>query len=153
MRKKTAEEYLETIYALEKKEGKARTGMIAKELNVKPPSVTEMLQKLQQQGLVKYETYIGVKLTSSGKKIAENLRKKHILFENFLEIIGVDKELAEIDACQIEHYVSPKTVERLEKFVRFIQEAPACPKWIEHFYGYCNTGKRTECIFCKQKLC
>lgn len=149
MRKKTAEEYIETIYELEKKDGKARTGLIASELNVKPPSVTEMLQKLQNKGLVKYETYIGVELTSKGREIAKKLRKKHELIGHFLEIIGVEKELAEIDACQIEHHVSPKTMERLEKFVKFVQDAPACPRWIEHFNEYCKTGKRSKCIFGK----
>ena len=151
MKNITIEEYIETIYALEKKEGKARTGMIAALLNVKPPSVTEMLQKLQEEGLVKYETYTGVNLTLSGKAIGDKLRKKHKLIGNFLEIIGVDKELAEADACQIEHHVSLKTMERLEKFVKFVHGSPSCPKWIEHFNEYCETGDRSNCKFCNNK--
>ena len=79
MKNKTTEEYIETIYTLEKKDGKARTGMIATVLNVKPPSVTEMLQKLQEQGLVKYQIYIGVKLTPKGKEIAQKLISDGIL--------------------------------------------------------------------------
>lgn len=149
MKNKTTEEYIETIYTLEKKDGKARTGMIATVLNVKPPSVTEMLQKLQEQGLVKYQIYIGVKLTPKGKEIAQKLIRKHELIGNFLKIIGVEKEMAEIDACQIEHYVSPNTMECLEKFVEFVQEAPVCPKWLEHFQDFCDTGNRNECIYRK----
>ena len=53
MRRITKEEYIETIYLFEKKHGKAQTGQIAEHMDVKPPSVTEMLGKLQDEGLVK----------------------------------------------------------------------------------------------------
>lgn len=139
MKEKTIEEYLETIYILERKEGRARTGMIASEMNVKPPSVTEMLQKLENEGLVRYESYHGVSLSTSGKKRAQELMKNHKVIADFLEIIGVERELAEIDACQIEHHVSTKTIERLEKFVKFVYDAPHEPKWVEQFKHYSKT--------------
>ena len=59
MRRITKEEYIETVFMLEKKGGKAQTGQIAEHMDVKPPSVTEMLGKLQAEGLVQYEPYIG----------------------------------------------------------------------------------------------
>ncbi len=145
MRQKTIEEYIETIYVLEKKEGCAHTGRIAAEMNVKPPSVTEMLQKLQNEGVVRYEAYAGATLTLSGKKKARELMKRHRVIADFIEIIGVERGAAEIDACQIEHHVSSKTMRRLEKFVEFIHSAPHDPKWIEHFKHYYETGERSEC--------
>ena len=148
MRKKTIEEYIETIWILEKREGRAHTGMIASEMAVKPPSVTEMLRKLQDEGLVKYELYTGAILTPLGKKMARELMRKHKLIADFIVILGIERELAEIDACQIEHHVSSKTMERLEKFVEFVHGAPQDPKWIEHFKRYCETGERSMCDFC-----
>lgn len=151
MRRKTIEEYMETIYVLEKREGRARTGRIASEMSVKPPSVTEMLQKLQKDGLVKYETYTGATLTSLGKKKAQELMRRHKVIADFIEIIGVERELAEIDACQLEHHVSPKTIEKLKKFVGFVRSAPGDPKWIRRFKRYCETGERIPCDFYSAK--
>lgn len=145
MRRITKEEYIETVYMFEKKDGRAQTGQIAEHMDVKPPSVTEMLQKLQEEGLVKYEPYLGATLTEKGKKMARELMARHKVIADFLEIIGVQKELAERDACQIEHQASADTMARLRKFVEFVQTAPKDPKWIEHFKEYCETGERGEC--------
>ncbi len=147
MKKKTIEEYIEKIYVIEKGDGRARTGVIALEMGVKDSSVTEMMQKLEDKGLVEYKPYHGVTLTDSGQVIADELMKKHDVIADFLEIIGVKRELAEIDACQIEHHVSVKTMDRLEKFVEFINDAPQDPRWIEHFDHYVDTGERVECNF------
>ncbi|MEF8832619.1 MAG: MarR family transcriptional regulator [Candidatus Thermoplasmatota archaeon] len=57
MKQKTLEEYLEVIYLIEKREGQAKTGKISSELDVKPPSVTEMLRKLEVEGYLEYERY------------------------------------------------------------------------------------------------
>ena len=97
MRRITKEEYIETIYLLEKKGGKAQTGQIAEHMDVKPPSVTEMLQKLQTEGFVKYELYLGATLTERGREMASELMARHKVIADFLEIIGVEKELAERD--------------------------------------------------------
>ncbi len=151
MKRKTTEEYIETIYVLQNRDGYAQTGKISSEMSVRPSSVTEMLQKLNEEGYIKYEPYKGAILTDFGKKIARELMKKHKIIADFLEIIGIERELAEADACQIEHHVTVKTLERLGKFVEFINNAPKEPKWIEHFNHYIKTGKRKECTFYKEK--
>jgi len=150
MKRKTTEEYIETIYVLQNRQGYARTGKISLNMGVRPSSVTEMLQKLQDEGYIKYEPYKGALLTETGKKIACELMKKHKIIADFLEIIGVKRELADTDACQIEHHVTGKTLERLGKFVEFINNAPKEPKWIEHFNHYIKTGKRKECNLYKE---
>ena len=119
MRHKTIEEYIETICVLEQRHGRAQTGMIAAHLGVKPPSITEMLQKLESEGLIHYASYNGANLTGSGKKMARDLMQKHRIIADLLEILGIDRELADVDACQIEHHVSLETLERLEQFVVF----------------------------------
>ncbi len=148
MRQKTAEEYIEIIYALEVQEGRAATGKIASEMKIKPSSATEMLRKLQNEGLLHYETYAGATLTDSGRKMALELKSKHKAIADFLEIIGVDRCVAERDACQMEHHVGRETMERLEMFVQFAGNSQYEPLWIENFKRYCETGQLVECNLC-----
>lgn len=133
MRHKTIEEYIETICVLEQRTGRAQTGMIASRMGVKPPSITEMLQKLESAGLIHYESYNGAILTVSGKKMARELMQKHRIIANLLEILGIDRELAETDACEIEHHVSPETLKTLEQFVEFARKDSAATESIRRF--------------------
>ena len=142
---KTIEEYIEVIYTLEMRSGRAHTTDIALKLNIKPPSVTEMLQKLHDMDLVIYEAYRGAKLTPPGMKMAEELMQKHKSLVEFFEIICIDKETAEIDACQIEHHVTDKTMKQLSKFIEFVQNAPCEPLWLKHFEYFDKTGERKKC--------
>lgn len=138
MRKKTVEEYIETIDALERREGRAQTGMIAQEIDVRPPSVTEMLRKLEKNGLIEYKSYSGAILTPTGRRLACDLQKKHRTVASFLEMLGVDHDIAEADACQIEHHVSSETAERLRLFVEYLRNSPPGRDCTEHFERYCR---------------
>lgn len=143
---KTMEQYLETIYDLQKKDGFATVTDIADAREVKAPSVTYVLQKLGDAGLVNYEKYRSVTLTPDGMEIAERLERIHETLKWFLELIGVDEETADEDACEIEHIVRPETVEKLTQFVQWVQGAPKSPKWLSHFREYQETGARSpEC--------
>jgi len=142
---KSVEDYLEAIYNLIEKKGYARTIDIANHLKIRSPSVTEMLQKLDKEGFIIYEKYRGIKLTSKGEEIAKSVKKRHEILARFLEILGVEREIAEEDACSIEHSVHPETMERLSKFVEFVSSAPKDPKWLEHFEHYVRTGEHPEC--------
>ena len=133
MRYKTIEEYIETIYVLELKHGRAQTGMIAARMGVKPPSITEMLGKLEREGLIRYESYTGATLTVAGKKMARELMHTHKVIADLLEILGIDRTLAEADACQIEHHVSTKTLKRLKKFVQFTRDDTAAAESLRRF--------------------
>ena len=148
MRQKTVEEYIEIIHALETQEGRAATGRIASEMRVKPSSATEMLKKLQKEGLLQYETYAGATLTDSGRRLALELKSKHKAIADFLAIIGVDRRVAERDACQMEHHIGQETMERLERFVQFANLTSCEPLWIENFKRYCETGQLGECNLC-----
>lgn len=139
MRRKTVEEYIETIHALELTEGRAATGRIARDMGVKPSSATEMLQKLQKEGLLQYESYAGATLTDAGRRLAVELMGKHRAIADFLEIIGVRRSVAERDACQMEHHVGRETMEQLEKFVQFAGLSSRDSIWIESFRRFCQT--------------
>ena len=114
----SSEDYLETIYLLEKEKKVIRMKNIAKNLNVSLPSVTSAIKKLDKQGLVIYEKYSSVKLTLGGKRIARETYKKHqTLSDFFTQILKVDKKTASIDACKMEHGLSKKTLDKLILFV------------------------------------
>ena len=151
LRKKTIEEYLEIIYILEESDGHASTGKIANLMEIKAPSVSEMLSKLEKEELVTYEPYKGAKLTSGGLKIAKEINKKHKAISKFLKMIGVDQKTSEIDACRLEHHISNESMEKLLKFLSFIKEAPVEPMWLKRFYDYLETGERPECQTCLDK--
>ncbi len=111
------EDYLEVIYELVQEKGYATTVDISSYLNVSSPSVTKMMQKLDETGYLKYEKYRGIKLTNEGTRIARNIRNRHGLLAEFFMIIGVDEEIANNDAEGIEHHLHPETMKKLEEFI------------------------------------
>ncbi len=117
MRKKTVEEYIEVISSLEREEGESRPGKMATRLGVKPPSITEMLRKLEEEGLIIYRSYSGIRLTPAGRTIARCLSRRHEILSEFLVQIGVSRTRAEKDACQIEHHISEESVKKIEEFI------------------------------------
>ncbi|MCK4637383.1 MAG: metal-dependent transcriptional regulator, partial [Methanomicrobia archaeon] len=117
MLSRKTEDYLEAIYNIIEKKGYARVKDIASELKVSSPSVTEMMRKLNERGFIVYEKYSGITLTDNGRKIAEGVKKRHVIFEGFLEIILVPGDVASEDACTMEHHLDPKTIEQFSKFV------------------------------------
>jgi DtxR family Mn-dependent transcriptional regulator len=142
------EEYIEVIFELERKNGHAHTTEIAAGLKVKPASVTEMLQKLKDDGYVDHEPYKAVVLTPKGRELARELSDKHETLAEFLMLLGVSKEAAESDACQVEHHVTKETMDRLHKFMDFVSASKGSPKWLEHYQDYLKTGRKHDCKKC-----
>ena len=139
------EDYLEAIYIIVELKGYARVKDISEVLGVGPSSVTEMFQKLSEDGYINYEKYGGATLTSKGKKIAKETKKKHEMLREFLLILGVDDKIADTDACKVEHVLNPESLDRLTKFVEFVQIKDKEPRWLDHFNYYYKTGKYVEC--------
>lgn len=111
------EDYLEAIYTLSDKDGAARVSVLAAALGVKPPSVSKALVRLQRDGLVTHSPYGGAALTARGRDVAAAQVRTHGAIVHFLEkVLLLDRELAEHDACLIEHAISGETVERLAAF-------------------------------------
>jgi DtxR family Mn-dependent transcriptional regulator len=141
---KSEESYVETIHSLIKEYGYARVADIANTLEVKPPSVTNMLQKLDEQKFVDYTRYRGVVLTGKGQLLAETLERRHRAVKQFLMMIGVSEKNAEKDACEIEHQINHETAEKLAKFVEFVRTAPQPPPFLKNFRQFDRTGKRPK---------
>ncbi len=112
------EDYLEVIYELINQKGYATAVDISESLNVSSPSVTKMLQRLDESKYLRYERYRGVNLTSEGIAVALNIREKHHLLAEFFEMIGVDRSIANLDAEGIEHHLHPKTLKKLQQFIK-----------------------------------
>lgn len=116
------EDYIEQIYNLMESKGYARVSDIAEALEVHPSSVTKMVQKLDKDDYLNYEKYRGFILTAKGKKVGERLVFRHELLEDFLEIIGVEKENIYEDVEGIEHHLSWNSIDRIGDLVNYFKQ-------------------------------
>lgn len=149
MPSESVEDYLEAIYTVQQTKGYARTTDIKRILEHSAASVTEMFQKLDRDGYVNYEKYGGVTLTKDGLRIAILISTRHKILTNFLEILGIPTPIAQEDACKIEHNVHQETMERLTRFVEFVQAGPENPRWLDHFSEFWRTGNVVDCKDCQ----
>ncbi len=124
------EDYLEIISELVELKGYATTLDISRYMNVSAPSVTKMLQRLDEGGFLEYEKYHGINLTKKGTNIAEGIRQNHGILLEFFEILGIGYDTANQDTEGIEHHLNPKTIKQLRKFITFLK---ANPKIIDNF--------------------
>jgi DtxR family Mn-dependent transcriptional regulator len=140
------EDYLETIYELNKNKKTVRVKDIAKNLSVKMPTVTSMLRTLKDRGLVDYEKYEYVELTRNGADIGREISNRHKVLLKFLtEVLKIDFETADQDACKMEHALSAETLDSLTDFMEFIQTCPrAGQTWLNYFEEFRKQGHRPE---------
>ncbi len=116
------EDYIEIIFNLIEAHKIARVRDIAKAKDVKMSSVVSALKRLDQAGLVNYEAREFVELTETGSDLASRLLKRHKFLTRFLvDVLSVDPDTAEHDACQMEHAISPETMHRLYEFAEYLQ--------------------------------
>jgi DtxR family Mn-dependent transcriptional regulator len=119
------EEYLEAIYDIVGREGTAKTTEIAERLHNAPASVTEVLQRMDRDGLVKYEPYQGASLTKKGENIVTRIKRKHRLLEVFLEkVLHLPREHVHDQACKMEHVINDETEQALCKTLGVPTECP-----------------------------
>ncbi len=119
------EDYLEAIYKLLVERGRVGVRELARELGVSPPSVVEYLRRLAEEGYIVYEKGGHIELTERGLAEAERIYRIHKAVKKFLMLVlGVDEETAERDACYIEHGLGEETVERIVRFIEYIEECP-----------------------------
>lgn len=112
------EDYLEAIFILIQKHPHVRLTDIAEFMGVSKPSVNRAVGNLKEAGLVSHETYGVVSLTAKGKQRAAVVLRRHKLIKRFLtQTLGVEEDIAERDACRMEHVMSPKTIEKLYTYI------------------------------------
>ncbi len=120
---KRFEDYLEAIYRLQRRGKVVRIRDLARMLKVKPPSVIEQLRKLSQHGFILYEKGEYIRLTEKGERIAKEVLKKHEALRRFLrDVLMVPEEIADKDACYMEHGLHEITLNRIIKFLEFVDK-------------------------------
>jgi DtxR family Mn-dependent transcriptional regulator len=125
MASESIEMYLVRTAMLRKGKEPVPLSLLAQWLDVSPASANEMCRKLAEQGLVMYQPYKGVTLTSEGERLAERVLKRRRMWKAFLtERLAVAPDEAEDVACRLEHVTSDELVERLDAYM----QQPAAPE-------------------------
>lgn len=121
----SGEDYLETILVLRQKNGSVRSVDIANHLGYSKPSISRAMSLLRNSGHIIMEDSGHITLTTQGEQVAEQIYQRHRLLCSFLTSLGVSDEVAADDACQMEHYISDETFQRLKAFV---EDCEKCKK-------------------------
>jgi Mn-dependent DtxR family transcriptional regulator len=124
VRSSAVEDYLERILDLINTKGYARVADIAQGLKISQASVTNMVQRLDAEGLLKYEKYRGLVLTTAGETLARNIMRRHHLLTDFLRMLGVDEPVIYRDVEGMEHHISPQTLHAIEALVKELKSQP-----------------------------
>ena len=112
------EMYLETILVLKKRKGQVRSVDIANELDFSKPSVSRAVGILEDDGYITRDKSGLIYLTEEGKAKAKDIYEKHkYLTKFFVEVVGVSPEIAEEDACRMEHFISEETFEGIKRLL------------------------------------
>ncbi len=149
------EDYLEVILDLEEANKVARTKDIAEKMSVQQGSVTGALKNLGEKGLINYKPYSFITLTPEGKKIAREMTRRHTILTDFLfRVLQLDEEKASDTACRMEHAMDKSAIDRLVRFLEFIDNCPRTGiDWIESFVNYLDTDglDPKQCESCLNK--
>ena len=118
------EDYLERILELINTKGYARVIDIASSLGISQASVTNMIQRLDAEGLLKYEKYRGLVLTTAGEQLAKNITHRHHLLTDFFKLLGIDEEVIYHDVEGMEHHISPPTLRAIQALTEQLKQHP-----------------------------
>ena len=117
-KKQSSEDYLERILMLQKELNRpVRAIDIANALNFSRASVSIALKKLEQEEMIIYKENQTIELTEEGLKVAEETYERHLIITKALVQIGVDEDIAEDDACKVEHIISEETFKALKRII------------------------------------
>ena len=146
------EDYLETILVLQKENAVARVKDIAEKLGVLSGTVTSALRSLSDKNLINYKPYSFITLTKKGKKIAQEILRRHNVVKDFLQyVLLLDEKNAEENACRMEHSMDKVAINRLVQFIEYIYECPRTGEdWISNFNTFFTQNKiaETNCPEC-----
>lgn len=142
----STEDYLETIFRLITEKGAARVRDIAAILSVHKSTVSATLKVLSEKGLVNYSRYEITTLTAVGQEIAQDVHRRHEVIGRFLtELLGINDEAAQANACRMEHIVDAEVLERLSLLVDFAKRTSMKGEdWIQQFQQYSKSKLRSK---------
>lgn len=111
----SAENYLETILILHRRNGMVRSIDIVNELNYAKPSISVAMKHFKENDLITVDENGYISLTKTGLEIAEKMYERHTFLTDVLVQLGVDEEVAKVDACKIEHHISDEAFEMIKQ--------------------------------------
>ena len=109
---------------LMQEKGYARVVDIASRLGISQASVSNMVQKLDAEGLIKYEKYRGLFLTASGLNVAQTIARRHELLEDFFTLLGVSPQVIAHDVEGMEHHISTDTLDAIHRLTEYLRLNP-----------------------------
>jgi Mn-dependent DtxR family transcriptional regulator len=123
------ENYLEAILVLTQEGGPSvRLTDLSEKLSIRKPSAVAAVKRLCEAGYALHEPYGDIRLTHAGRERAKAIASRHVLLHRFLaDVLGVEEETAQGDACRLEHDLSEKSMERLEAFLEIHKREDARP--------------------------
>lgn len=117
------EMYLETLLILKKRLGTVRSVDIAREMNFSKPSVSRAIDRLREMVMVRVDERNGIHFTKKGLAVAKKIYERHVVLSYLLRKMGVPKEIADADACAMEHVISDETFDIIRARYNAIREA------------------------------
>ncbi|MFZ5797880.1 MAG: metal-dependent transcriptional regulator [Desulfobulbus sp.] len=140
------EDYIEVIYNLVAEKNCARSKDIAARLKVSGASVTEALRSLAGKGLINYTPYEAITLTLRGRRAAEDVVRRHdALKQFFVEVLGIEEELAEQGACRVEHAAPQPIIDRMINFTDYLESCPQEGReFIRNFSSFRRNNKNEK---------
>ena len=112
----SSEDYLETIFILSGKQSAVHRIDVARAVGVSQPAVQKAIKILIAQGYVETDG-MHIHLTPSGREYACSVYERHCTIRTFLQLHGVSDEAADMDACEMEHVISPETYAMMQKYI------------------------------------
>lgn len=132
----TTENYLKRIFILEKQLGAAKLSDLAKTMDRQVSSTSEAVKRMADEGYLVHERYGKITLTPKGKETAEKIHNNYTSLESLLLELGINKDIAVLDACSMEHSIHPITINTINNFVKFVEENDEARHMMETFYQY-----------------
>ena len=114
----SAEDYLEAILVIQRRQGSVRSIDVANELCFSKPSVSVAMKKLREQGCIEMDQEGFIHLLPAGAEIAEHIYERHRTLADFFVYLGVSEAVASADACKVEHDLSDETFLKIKEHVR-----------------------------------
>lgn len=131
----TLEDYLVAIFNLEMANGVARASDVASAKGVSRSTVTSALKGLSARGLIVYTPYSHIRLTAQGQPLAREIAHRNMILTRFFrDVLKLDQNLADATACRVEHAVDAQVINRLGKFILYLERSDVeLEHWLENY--------------------
>lgn len=118
MARESTENYLETIYMLQRERGAVRSIDVCNALGYSKPTISVAMKQFREKGYIEMDPSGHITLTEAGLQIAGSTYERHLALTELLLRLGVSEDTAKADACRIEHHISEETLQRIQEYLK-----------------------------------